>query len=219
MPLSHDRRAALVAWARRRGALIVEDDYDSEFRFGGRPLETLSALDPGGRVIYVGSFSKTLLPALRLGYVVCPPGLRQPLRAASSVACGFPQGPGQAALAAMLEGGLLARHVRRMRRAYAARHALILGTLERDFTRWLQPVPSVTGLHLTARLRSGGVAFEQRLADRARTRGVRFDRLSGYCASGVPQPGIVLGYGGVAEAQIPEALRRLRQCFAAVLRK
>src|SRR6185295_6535331 len=75
MPMSHARRTALLAWAERRNAVIIEDDYDSEFRFGGRPLETLQAIDRGGRVIYTGSFSKSLLPALRLGFLIAPPSM------------------------------------------------------------------------------------------------------------------------------------------------
>jgi GntR family transcriptional regulator/MocR family aminotransferase len=86
MPMSHARRASLLEWAERRNAVIVEDDYDSEFRFGGRPLETLQAIDRSGRVIYVGSFSKSLLPALRLGFLIAPPSLQPQLRAASFVA-------------------------------------------------------------------------------------------------------------------------------------
>ncbi len=214
MPMSHARRIALLKWAERRNAVILEDDYDSEFRFGGRPLETLQAIDHSGRVIYVGSFSKSLLPQLRLGFLVAPPSLRTALRAASYVAGWHPPTPAQAALASLIDGGLLARHVRRMRREYAARHERILRTLEADFAAWLEPVPSETGLHLAARLRSGGVRAEGEVTRRARAAGVAFDRLSVYCAARAPQAGVVLGYGAIPEATIDEGLRRLRDCFA-----
>lgn len=217
VPMSHPRRTALLEWAERRGAVIVEDDYDSEFRFGGRPLETLQALDRSGRVIYVGSFSKSLLPTLRLGFLVAPPSLREALRAASYVAGWHVQGPAQAALAALIREGLLARHVRKARREYSARHDLLLRVLQRDFARWLAPVPSLAGLHVAARLRSGGVRLEKEVARRAAAAGVGLDLLSSYCASRPAQPGFVLGYGAIPEASIEEGLRRLRECFASAL--
>jgi len=212
MPMSHARRTALLAWAERRNAVIIEDDYDSEFRFGGRPLETLQAIDRSGRVIYVGSFSKSLLPALRLGFVIAPPSLRAPLHAASYVAGWYAQWPAQAALASMIEKGLLARHVRKMRRVYADRHDRILRTLTTDFSKWLVPIPSVTGMHLAATLRKRSVRLERQLAERALEEGVAFDRLSNYCADR-PQAGVVLGYGGIASLKIDEGLRRLHACF------
>jgi GntR family transcriptional regulator/MocR family aminotransferase len=214
MAMPHARRVALLEWADRRGAVVVEDDYDSEFRFGGRPLETLQALDRTGRVIYVGSFSKSLLPTLRLGFLVAPPSLREALRAASYVAGWHVQGPAQAALATLIRDGLLARHVRKARREYAARHDRLLRILERDFARWLAPVPALAGLHLTARLRSGGLRLEQEVSQRAAAAGVGLDRLLAYCApASPPQAGVVLGYGAVSEARIAEGLSRLRECF------
>ena len=213
MPTSHARRAALLAWAERRNAVIIEDDYDSEFRFGGRPLETLQASDRGGRVIYVGSFSKSLLPALRLGFLIAPPPLQPALRAASYVAGWHANWTTQAVLAAFIEKGLLAHHVRKMRREYAARHDRIVRALTSDFARWLAPIVSVTGMHVAARLRSKSVRREGEIAERALAAGVAFDRLSAYCTKTQRQAGIVLGYGAIATADIGEGLRRLRACF------
>jgi GntR family transcriptional regulator/MocR family aminotransferase len=207
MPMSYARRVALLDWAERRNAVIIEDDYDSEFRFGGRPLDTLQAIDRTGRVIYTGSFSKSLLPSLRLGFLIAPPSLRSAFAAASYVSSWYPQLPAQLALAALIDDGLLARHVRKMRREYAARHERILATLTRDFADWLEPVPSVTGMHLAAKLR---VRNEASIADRAAASGVGFDRLSNYYVHR-PKPGIVLGYGGIALGDIDEGLRRLRR--------
>jgi GntR family transcriptional regulator/MocR family aminotransferase len=217
VPLSHTRRVALLDWARRRQAVLVEDDYDSEFRFGGRPLETLHALDRDGRVVYVSTFSKSLLPALRLGFLVAPPPLRRALRAAAFAAGWHAQGPAQVALLALIESGLLARHLRRARRVYAARHQAILDALRTDFGRWLSPLPSLTGLHLAARLRLGGPAFEREVAEQARRRGVGFDRLSAYY-EGAPQAGLVLGYGALPDERVAEGLRRLRASFTAAVR-
>jgi GntR family transcriptional regulator / MocR family aminotransferase len=216
--MSHARRVALLQWAERRNAVIIEDDYDSEFRFGGRPLETLQALDRSGRVVYVGTFSKSLLPSLRIGFLVAPPPLRRALLAASYAGGSAPYGPAQAALSTFIETGLLARHVRRMRRAYSARHQRILRILERDFSAWIEPWPSLTGMHVAATLRHGGLRLEAELARRALKAGVRFDRLSWYSAASPDLAGVVLGYGAVREAAIDEGLRRLKACFAAAAR-
>ncbi|GAA3143781.1 hypothetical protein GCM10010466_38510 [Planomonospora alba] len=132
--------------------MIVEDDYDSESRFGGRPLEPLQSLDREGHVVYVGSFSKTLLPALRLGFLVAPGSLRPALRAAERLADGHGDPLTQAAPARFMEEGLPARHVRRATREYASRRERITALLRRDFSGLLLPVPSAAGLHLCARL-------------------------------------------------------------------
>ncbi|GAA3120936.1 aminotransferase class I/II-fold pyridoxal phosphate-dependent enzyme [Nonomuraea salmonea] len=148
--MSLARRAALLAWAERRRAVIIEDDYDSEFRFGDRPLEPLQSLDRAGRVIYVGSFSKTLLPMLRLGFLVAPASLAPALRAARQLTDWHGALPTQAALARFIDEGLLSRHIRKATREYAARHAMIAEALGAD--ERLLPVPSTAGLHLCARL-------------------------------------------------------------------
>ena len=217
MPMSHARRTALLGWAERRNAVVIEDDYDSEFRFGGRPLETLHAIDRTGRVIYVGSFSKVMLPALRLGFLVAPASLQRALKAASYVAGWHCQWPAQAALANFLDGGLLARHIRKMRREYAARHDRILSELAGDSAAWLEPVPSAAGMHLCARLRSPSVSLERDVAGRAHASGLGLDRLSSYC-TGEPQAGLVLGYGAIATARVDVGLRRLRTCFVGATR-
>jgi GntR family transcriptional regulator/MocR family aminotransferase len=164
-------------------------------------------------VIYVGSFSKSLLPALRLGFLIAPPSLRKPLRAAAHAASWFPQWPAQAALATYIDEGHLARHIRKMRRIYSERHALVSATLQRDFAPWLVTIPAVTGMHLTVTLRSRSRPHERELAARAAARGVGFDLLSPYWTSGRKRPGLVLGYGSIATGDIPEGLRRLRECL------
>jgi GntR family transcriptional regulator/MocR family aminotransferase len=210
MPMSHTRRRALLDWAERRNAVIIEDDYDSEFRFGGRPLETLQASDRKGRVIYTGSFSKTMLPAFRLGFLIAPEPLQKALTTANFVAGWHAAWPTQAALAAFMEKGLFARHVRKMRREYAARHDRIVRTLTRDFARWLTPVVAETGMHVCAMVRSGSVRREGEIASRAQAAGVVFDRLSRYCLNDPARAGLVLGYGAMPLAKIDEGLRRLR---------
>src|SRR5882762_8162131 len=108
------RRLGLLAWAERNNAAIVEDDYDSEFRYGGHPIEPLQTLDTSGRVIYVGSFSKTMLPTLRLGFVVTPPSLRAAVHKAKAVSDWHTATPLQMALARFIDDGGFARHIRKM---------------------------------------------------------------------------------------------------------
>jgi GntR family transcriptional regulator/MocR family aminotransferase len=207
--MSLGRRTALLAWAERHGAVIIEDDYDSEFRFADRPLEPLQSLDQAGRVIYVGSFSKTMLPMLRLGFLVAPASLRTALRTAKQLTDWHAELTTQAALARFIDEGLLARHVRRATRAYAARREQIATILRTDFAEWLELTPSVAGLHLCARVLPGVAVDIPDVVRRARSAGVAVQALSDFCAEGPAQPGLVLGYGPTDPARIAEGLRRL----------
>jgi GntR family transcriptional regulator / MocR family aminotransferase len=209
------RRQALLEWAHRRGAAIIEDDYDSEFRFGGRPLEPLRTLDTAGRVIYVGSFSKALLPGLRLGFIVAPRSLRASIHKAKSVMDWHTSTLEQLALARFLDEGVLATHVRQSKRVYGQRHDLILDLLTRNFADHLQPIPSVTGLHVCALARRLTVRNLGSITERALAVGVGVQSLSFFAVGENQRAGIVLGYGGIPTKRIEEGLRRLRRCFEA----
>jgi GntR family transcriptional regulator / MocR family aminotransferase len=148
--MSPRRRADLLAWAARHHTIIVEDDYDSEFRYSGRPIEPVHALDQAGLVLYVGSFSKIMLPVLRIGFLVTPPPLRRDLRVARQVTDWHSPLPVQAALARFIDEGLLARHIRRMRKQYQPRHEHIKQILTADFADAFEVIPSEAGLHLSA---------------------------------------------------------------------
>ncbi len=218
MRMSLPRRLSLLAWARASGAVIVEDDYDSEFRYTGRPIEPLRALDRTGQVVYIGSFSKTMLPTLRLGFCVSPESLFPALRRAKYVLDWHTALPMQAALAEFIDRGLLARHIRRMRGVYQARRDLITTCLDRDFADRLTIVSSLAGLHLTGWLRSGtarsGDAEESRaIARRAADAGVAVQTLADFSRSGTPPAGLMIGYGLIPLDRIEEGLRRLRDCF------
>lgn len=204
-PMSLARRTALLSWAQRHDAVVVEDDYDSEYRFSDRPLQPLQSIDRGGRVVYVGSFSKTLMPMLRTGFLVAPASLLPALRAAKQLTDWHGDLVTQGALAQFLDEGLLARHVRKASREYAARHELIVTTLERDFPS-LEVVPSAAGLHLCAR----STVDVSGVVERAAAVGVGVQALADFCA-GPPQQGLVIGYGAIPYAKITEGLRRLRQ--------
>lgn len=193
-PMSLARRTALLAWAERRDAVVIEDDYDSEFRFEDRPLEPLQSLDRSGRVLYVGSFSKTLAPMLRLGFLVAPASLQPALRTAKRLTDWHSEATSQAALARFIDEGLLARHVRKATRVYAARHARIAAFLGDR----LDLVPSAAGLHLCAKGEADLTAAPE----------VAVEDLTTYYA-GAPERGVVVGYGGISLEHIDEGLRRL----------
>jgi GntR family transcriptional regulator/MocR family aminotransferase len=213
MAMSLRRRMALLAWAARRGVAIVEDDYDSEFRFAGHPVEPLHTLDRDGRVIYVGSFSKSMLPTLRLGFLVTPPSLRQALRTAKFLSDWHTSLSPQAALARFIDEGKFARHVRRMRAQYQARYRRITDVLGRDFAGLLKPIPSPAGLHLSAISQAGTAEEMLNVLRRAQSAGVSLFPLSDFTV-GQAQPGLVIGYGAIPQERIDEGLHHLRACLA-----
>jgi GntR family transcriptional regulator/MocR family aminotransferase len=210
LPMSLPRRNALLEWAERSGAVVVEDDYDSEFRFAGRPIEPLQNLDRTGRVVYVGSLSKVLLPTLRLGFLIAPPSLRPALRAAKYVSDWNSARQTQGALAEFIDEGLLARHIRRTRGEYQARHERIVQVLRSDFADVLELVPSAAGLHMAAYLVDG--RDDVTIRRRARSMGVGLYALSGFRYEQPGRTGLVVGYGAIQSTRIDEGLRRLRAC-------
>jgi GntR family transcriptional regulator/MocR family aminotransferase len=209
-PLSLERRLALLEFAGRHQVAVIEDDYDSEFRFTDRPLETLHSLDGSGRVIYVGTVSKSLVPSLRAGYLVAPPTLLPALRGARQLADGYGQVAEQAALAHFMADGMFARHLRRARQVYGERRALVIDALDSGLARHLQRVPSAAGLHVAALLRDQAVSEAEVVASAARE-GVAVEGLSSYGGS---QQGIVLGYGAAETSSITPGLERLRRILA-----
>jgi GntR family transcriptional regulator/MocR family aminotransferase len=213
VPMSLARRMALLAWAERNRAAIVEDDYDSEFRFRGRPIEPVQTLDTAGRVIYVGSFSKTMLPALRLGFIVTPPSLREAVHKAKFVTDWHTSMLVQAALARFIEDGGFARHIRRMGAVYRVRHEMVTRTLASTFGDHLELVPSSAGLHVAAVTRTASAEELAIVARRASEAGVEVQQLASFAMGPRNRPGLALGYGAIQTARIEEGLERLRECF------
>ena len=162
--MSLQRRLALLEWASASGAWILEDDYDSEYRYAGRPLAALQGLDTAGRVIYAGTFSKVLFPALRLGYLVVPPELVDAFVAARALADRHSPSVTQAALADFIDGGHFARHVRRTRALYAERQAALVRAARRTLGGLLEVAPAEAGMHLMGWLPAG---VDDRAAARA----------------------------------------------------
>ena len=211
-PMSLQRRTALLEWAERRGAVVIEDDYDSEFRFEGRPLDPLQRLDRTGRVIYVGSFSKVMLPTLRVGFLIAPASLQPALRSAKRLSDWHGELPTQAALARFIDQGLLARHIRKVAREYATRHAQIVEAIQNGFDGRLRPVPSVAGLHVTGEVVSGVSLDVEQVVRRAEALGVIVRTLADFSAHS-SRTGLVIGYGTIATDKIQEGMRRLARCF------
>ena len=209
--MSMARRRALLDFARERDALIIEDDYDGEFRYGARPLDALQTLDRDGRVVYVGTFSKSLFPSLRVGYVVAPEWLRDALAAAKEGAdtCGNAQV--QDALADFILEGHLARHVRRMRRVYAGRRAALFEMLDGPLSRWLAAIPSEAGIHVAARFVDAEAADELLPRVREHAMGAMPLRALSRREDGVC--GVAFGLGCVGEVEIRERLASLEKAL------
>jgi GntR family transcriptional regulator / MocR family aminotransferase len=211
--MSLSRRLRLLEWAARNGAAVVEDDYDTEFRFGGRPLEPLHTLDVSGRVIYVGSFSKSLLPTLRLGFLVTPRSCTSAVHKAKYVSDWHTPTVPQRAVARFIDEGGLARHIRKLNRVYGERYQLLLNILARDFSGQLTVNPSVAGLHISALSRNASVKKIGSIVAKAAELGVKVHELSSFAIDSPPRAGIVIGYGEIDSRRIPEDMRRLRRCF------
>jgi GntR family transcriptional regulator/MocR family aminotransferase len=210
MALSPRRRAAVLDFARVQRAVIIEDDYDGEFRYDGHPLDALQTLDRAGSVFYVGTFSKSLFPALRLGFVVAPPWARDALVAAKQLSDWHAPILAQDTLAAFIAEGHLARHVRKMRRVYAGRHEALLRAIASHAPDALQPIPSTAGLHLAVRLRG---TRGRDVAARAKEAGVLVHALDSFATVSPAPNGLVLGYGMIEAARIDEAVHRIARAL------
>ncbi|WP_454712069.1 MocR-like pyridoxine biosynthesis transcription factor PdxR [Cupriavidus nantongensis] len=208
------RRQALLDWARRHDAWIVEDDYDGEFRYGQRPIDTLRAIDTDGRVIYVGTFSKALSPQLRLGYLVLPPQLVPVFRQAKRLADRHAPVLEQRVLAALIDSGAYERHVRRMRRENERRRAALLDGIARHLPDDAEVSGTAAGLHVVLWLPSLRPQDEPALVAAARRQGVGVYPVSALYARphgpGRPRAaGLVLGYASLTTAQIEQGVRVL----------
>ncbi|MBA1203992.1 PLP-dependent aminotransferase family protein [Pseudomonas capeferrum] len=213
--MSLARRLSLLAWAERSGGWIIEDDYDGEYRYNGAPLAPLAALDQHARVLYVGTFGKIAFPALRLGYLVLPEGLVQAFSQACALAVRHSEVGAQSVMAQFMAQGHFQRHIRRMRRAALSRRNVLQAGWPRDVPG-LGPMPEVAaGLHVKVDVDT--LAREAELVARAETAGVEINPLSSYWLDDQTpvdnHAGLVLGFAAVSEAEIANALMRLRKAW------
>jgi GntR family transcriptional regulator/MocR family aminotransferase len=205
MPL--ERRLALLQWAQEHSALILEDDYDGELRYTDHPLAALQGLDQDGRVVYLGTFSKVLFPALRLGYVALPPVLLAPfLQAKQLVDRGAPTLT-QAAVADFITEGHFERHLRRLRKAYGRRRKVLVRALQTHFPGRLQYSDAEAGLHVMVYLSKS--YDEEEVVRKAAEAGVGVYPGQSYHVKQAPAPSILLGFSGLDEQEIEEGIRRL----------
>jgi GntR family transcriptional regulator/MocR family aminotransferase len=213
--MSLARRLDLLAWARDAGAWIIEDDYDSEYRYAGRPLAAMQGLDRDGRVIYVGSFSKVLFPGLRLGYLVVPPALVDAFRAARATLDDHAPMTPQPALADFIAEGHFAAHLRRMRRLYASRQQALLAAASRHLGDLLDLAPDEAGMHLVATLTPTLAARmdDTAAAERGADSGLAATALSSFYMGAAQRLGLLLGYAAVPEAKMDAAVARLARAL------
>ncbi len=208
MTLSLRRRLALVEWARSSGARIVEDDYDSEYRYLGRPPQALGGLDEHGRVLHVGTFSKVLFPSLRLGYLVAPPAEAERLLRARFLLGGHASALDQAILCLLMRSGGFSRHIGRMRRLYAARRTALASALERHAGDLGRVEMAAGGMHLLLRLPDG--SDDVAMAAAAWKHGLAARALSSLALQAGAGRALLLGFASLPEASADAAASRLR---------
>jgi GntR family transcriptional regulator/MocR family aminotransferase len=209
--LSLGRRLALLEWAKQAGAWILEDDYDSEYRFSGRPLESLQRLDGSGRVLYIGTFSKTLFPALRLGYLVPPAELVEPLLATRRFVDVHAPILEQMALADFMHEGHFVRHLRHMLQHYGERRDLLCQELRAHLGGLLEVHAPEAGMHLAGWLPPG--LHDTRAAELAAQAGVSVTPISKYALEPLPRGGLLFGYAGTEAGAIRDGVRRLARAL------
>ena len=210
--MSASRRFQLLEWAQATGSWIIEDDYDSEYRYESLPIASLQGLDAGARVIYVGTFSKVLFPALRLGYIVIPPDL---VDAFLTVRRAMDLGPPsffQEVLADFIGEGHFVRHIRRMRVLYRERRSALVNSIHEELGSTVKILGGEAGMHLTVTLPKG--KHDQEITERAASQNLWIRPLSPSYLGRVARPGFILGFGSTAVAEIPRAVRKLRKLLA-----
>lgn len=215
--MTYARRVALLEWARETAAFIIEDDYDSEYRYERQPLPALQGIDTRGRVIFTGSFNKLLFPSLRLGYLVVPPSLVDPLAALRSVMGLHTPLLDQAVLCDFITDGHLFRHLRRMRRIYASRRSALVDAVDRHLRGALALSATEAGLQVPGRLL---VPLDSRsVADAAASNDVLVSPLAWYARRYDQVDGLVLGFAAVDEREIRSGVTRLAQTFERLLKR
>jgi len=210
MPM--EQRLNLIRAAQAADAWIIEDDYDSEYRFQGQPIPALQGLDVSNRVVFVGTFAKTLFPAMRLGYMVVPPAVGERIDAALAATGQFAPLVTQAALADFINEGHLTRHLRRTRRLYAQRREAFFRGFEDHLAPWMRLQRTDTGIQLVARFRTP--IDDRALSDAARAEGVSVSPFSIQFSHPGAESGLLFGFAALDERDQTRAFRKLREVVA-----
>lgn len=213
--MSLTRRLNLLEWARDRDAFVIEDDYNSEYRYSGRPLASLQGLDRDGRVIYLGTFSKTIFPALRLGYLVVPTNLVEVFAAARSLTDRHSPSLEQAVLAEFIAEKHFARHIRRMRGIYEERQQILVAEVLKHLKGMLEVAPAEAGMHLIGWLPHG--IDDQAVSRRAAKENLNIAALSAYCINQKLRGGLLLGYTAFPERLIKQGVKKLARVLSEII--
>lgn len=211
--MSASRRLQLLEWARSSNSWIVEDDYDSEYRYKDMPITSLQGLDRSSRVVYIGTFSKTLFPSLRLGYVVIPPDLVERFVAVRHAMDIYPPHLYQAVLTDFISEGHFSRHIRRTRELYGERRTVLADALASEFGSEVQVLGGEAGMHLVATIPKG--ISDREIAERAARRKLWLWPLSPCYLDKPALHGFILGFGSTRSRDIPQAVGRLASMLAA----
>jgi GntR family transcriptional regulator / MocR family aminotransferase len=209
--MSVSRRLELLQWASESKAWIIEDDYDSEFRYSSRPLPSLQSMDPENRVIYIGTLSKVMFPTMRLAYMVAPVELVHRLLHVRQVLDLFPPTLFCAAMAEFIRDGHFGRHIRRMRSLYAERRKALIECLEAEMSDTLQCVNTDAGLHLTAWL--SGKGDDVIASANAARHGIFTRPLSSHYLTPAKRNGLILGFGCVPSRSMRQSVSRLKEAL------
>lgn len=209
--MSATRRMQLLSWAAGNDAWIIEDDYDSEYRFGGRPIASLQGLDTDDRVIYLGTFSKVMFPAMRLGYMVVPKDLVAAFYAGRDAADTFCSTLYQGVMTDFIREGHFVRHIRKMRALYMERRMALLDAIHTYLPHRLEVIGAEAGMQLVALLPPG--VSDVALSRKAAQKGVSARPLSQCYLNPPTRGGLILGYGGAQIDEIRDGIRKLKQCF------
>jgi len=205
----------LLEWAREKDAFVIEDDYNSEYRYAGRPLASLQGLDRDGRVIYLGTFSKTLFPALRLGYMVVPTDLVEVFAAARALTDLHSPSISQAVLAEFIAERHFARHIRRMRAMYEDRQQILVEEARKNLDGMLEVAPAEAGMHLIGWLPRG--IDDREVSRRAAEANLKIARVSAYCIKQELRGGLLLGYTAFNERQIKLGVKKLARVLNEII--
>jgi GntR family transcriptional regulator/MocR family aminotransferase len=215
--MSLPRRLALLEWARTNNSWIIEDDYNSEFRYAGRPLASLQGLDQGGRVIYVGTFSKTIFPSMRIGCAVVPPDLVGIFTGARALNDTHSSLIDQAILTEFIGDGHFGRHVRRMRTLYEERQQTLIAECEKNLAGLLDVRKAEAGMHVVGWLPEG--VSDKAISRKATKHHLKLAPISAYCTKELPRGSLILGYTAFEKNQIKEGVKRLKAILSSEISK